>query len=189
MQYTDEERQANAAKAVANGSLLLDRLLGTGWPLLVDLDTFNISEGSHCVLGQVFRPQFIEDGGREYSPISGADEVVIEGRTTVNGFDYGLAAINLAAGLDVDADDEADVADEFLSTFLNGYVQDLAFEGGWDAKCGFMSDVGLTFADLQVEWEKVIGSRQMVLLNATTEEERRELRLKVIESYFTKEDA
>ena len=37
----------------ANGMALLDAKLGEAWPVMVDLQTFNINDGSRCVIGQV----------------------------------------------------------------------------------------------------------------------------------------
>ena len=45
---------------IQNGCDLLDHELGEGWVLLIDTSTFNIADGSYCVLGQVFDPKSLQ---------------------------------------------------------------------------------------------------------------------------------
>lgn len=50
-------------KVVARGVEFLDRKFGAAhWPALIDLKTFDISEGSHCVLGQVVGEDGVDSG-------------------------------------------------------------------------------------------------------------------------------
>lgn len=39
---------------IENGVALLNKTVGPNWPVLINLDTFDIGQGSRCVLGQVF---------------------------------------------------------------------------------------------------------------------------------------
>ena len=122
------------------GMGLLDKVFGPEWALLIDLDTFNISDGNRCVLGQIAHATNgrITDKQREISGRRDDTE------------DYWLMLPALAD--------------------LNGKIQDFLFEHVyWEPHQVGMSSVinnagGFTGDPrTQDPWEKAIKARQQEL--------------------------
>lgn len=93
---------------IKNGMAILDQEVGKGWPLLINLDTFDIGNGSRCVLGQVF--------ARSVEAAKEAGETDPYGQAIENG--YGFRDL---------------VRQDIERTFdLNGFAQDALFKYLWD---------------------------------------------------------
>jgi hypothetical protein len=85
-QPTDPEQR------IANGFTLLNYLVGEGWPLLINLETFDINNGSLCVLGQVFDPKLVGHTDTDWKHDNGYDNFLDDPdlATNLNGFVEGL---------------------------------------------------------------------------------------------------
>lgn len=100
----------NKTQRVANGMAILDERLGPDWPLFIDLDTFDISNGDRCVLGQVFGPVVtVEELQEDGSPYDAGLTALFNYNGTVQDFAFAQEwddqDLSLAMGMDGDSVD------------------------------------------------------------------------------------
>ena len=136
-------------RAVARGVEFLDKKYGPIWAHFIDLDTFDISQGNQCVLGQLvpaLDPDYRDDG----AGIEGYDYATDKHYDFFNGIVQDLAFEDFW-NTEL-RDDEADVT---LKTSGLGF-------DSWD----LWGDNAITYPSLQLEWERVIRKRQRAINKA-----------------------